>query len=39
MVRDVAATSWRFDDANVKLKRRPERNLRVEGDRTRLDQV
>jgi signal transduction histidine kinase/ActR/RegA family two-component response regulator len=40
MVRDVAATfEVRFQDADVKLQTTTERNLRVEGDRARLDQV
>ena len=40
MVRDVAATfDIRFQEADVKLETTTERNLRVEGDRARLDQV
>ena len=40
MVRDVAATfDARFQEADVTLETTTERNLRVEGDRARLDQV
>jgi len=40
LVRDVAATfDVRFQEADVKLETTAERNLRVEGDRARLDQV
>jgi signal transduction histidine kinase/ActR/RegA family two-component response regulator len=40
MVRDVAATfDVRFQEADLRLETSTERNLRVEGDRARLDQV
>ena len=40
MVRDVAATfEVRFQDSLITLQTTTERNLRVEGDRARLDQV